>query len=101
MSRLPKEPPAAEITPEALYLRRREFLKNTALFAGTAAAVGTGLLRVVGGGRATPPVASAAPLPVAIAKPAPPPSASADLGAPLTEDKRPFEAVTTYNNFYE
>src|SRR4051812_5260017 len=44
MSRLPKEPPGAEITPEALYQRRRDFLKNTALFAGTAAALGTGLL---------------------------------------------------------
>ena len=40
MSRLPPEPPSAEITPPELYARRREFLKNTALFAGTAAAVG-------------------------------------------------------------
>jgi methionine sulfoxide reductase catalytic subunit len=102
MSRLPKEPPAAEITPEALYQRRRDFLKNTALFAGTAAALGTGLLRLVGGSRATPPVASAEPLPVAIVPPAPPaPSASAELGAPLTDEKTPFEAITTYNNYYE
>ena len=40
MRNLPEEPPGAEITSEALYLRRRDFLKNTALFAGTAAAVG-------------------------------------------------------------
>ena len=35
MRRLPDEPPAAEITPESLYPRRREFLKNAAAFAAT------------------------------------------------------------------
>src|SRR5690242_8226175 len=102
MSRLPTKPPAAEITPEALYQRRRDFLKNTALFAGTAAALGTGLLRLVGGSRSTSPVPSAEPLPVAITPPAPPsPSASAELGAPLTDEKTPFADITTYNNYYE
>jgi sulfoxide reductase catalytic subunit YedY len=102
MSRLPKEPPSAEITPEALYQRRRDFLKNTALFAGTAAALGTGLLRLVGGARATPPPVAPEPLPLlAQPKEAPPPAASADLGPPLTDEKTPFESVTTYNNYYE
>jgi methionine sulfoxide reductase catalytic subunit len=101
MSRLPQDPPSAEITPEALYQRRRDFLKNTALFAGTAAALGGGLLRLVGGTRATPPEAAPEPLPLAQAPGAPPPAASADLGPPLTEDKTPFESVTTYNNYYE
>lgn len=102
MSRLPKEPPSAEITPEALYQRRRDFLKNTALFAGTAAAMGTGLLRLVGGARATPPPVAAAPLSLGQPPEAPPPPAtSADLGPPLTEDKTPFESITTYNNYYE
>ena len=32
--RLPPEPPSSEITPESLYLRRREFIKNGALTAG-------------------------------------------------------------------
>ncbi|HEX2173581.1 MAG TPA: hypothetical protein VHL09_14180 [Dehalococcoidia bacterium] len=30
MRKLPPEPPSSEITPEPLYLRRREFLKNGA-----------------------------------------------------------------------
>jgi sulfoxide reductase catalytic subunit YedY len=101
MSRLPNEPPSAEVTPEALYQRRRDFLKNTALFAGTAAAAGAGLLRLVGGTRATPKPAVPEPLPLATAGEAPEPAASADLGPPLNEEKTPFESVTTYNNYYE
>jgi sulfoxide reductase catalytic subunit YedY len=106
MSRLPKEPPSAEITPEALYQRRRDFLKNTALFAGTAAAIGTGLVRLTGRGHIKPPqVAEPAPLPIAQApapdEPPPAPASSADLGPALTEEKTPFESITTYNNFYE
>ena len=96
MSRRPPEPPAAEITPEALYQRRREFLKNTALFAGTAAALGAGLVQLVGGGRgkrpapiAIQPDVGAAPLPAA--------RATYTLDDPRTS----FDAITTYNNFYE
>ena len=51
------EPPSSEITPESLYLGRREFLKNGALAAGTAVAVGSGLLWLVG--QAPPPDAPA------------------------------------------
>src|SRR5436309_206393 len=50
MAKLPKEPPRSEITPEALYLKRREFLKNAALFAGTASGIGGGLLWLTRGG---------------------------------------------------
>ncbi len=39
----PKIPPS-EITPESVYLRRREFLRNAAAFGATTAAVGGGLL---------------------------------------------------------
>jgi sulfoxide reductase catalytic subunit YedY len=35
-----KEPPATEITPKAPYLRRREFMRNAALFTATSAGVG-------------------------------------------------------------
>src|SRR5215217_6429603 len=42
------EPRSSEITPESLYLGRREFLRNTALAAGTAAVFGGGLLWLVG-----------------------------------------------------
>jgi methionine sulfoxide reductase catalytic subunit len=91
MSRLPKEPPAAEITPEALYQRRRDFLKNAALFAGTSAAMGAGLVRILGGPRGgKKPVADA-------------PRIEADLSPfyALDEPRTPFEDITGYNNYYE
>lgn len=101
MAKLPKEPPSSEITPEALYRGRREFLKNAALFVGTTAALGGGLVALVRrGSRADPPepVADVPPLPVA----------SASAGAPVVkspystdEPQTPFRDVTTYNNYYE
>ena len=93
MSRLPPDPPSSEITPEALYLARREFLKNGALAAATAVAVGSGLLWLVG--KAPPPD---------------PPEQPALVDATVTaaaepldseEPPTPYQAVTTYNNFYE
>lgn len=101
MGKLPKEPPSSEITPEALYSGRREFLKNAAAFTGTAAAVGGGLLLLLGRGRSgrVPELSPLPPLPISIpegslAPPGPSIDASKD---PLT----PFEDITTYNNFYE
>jgi methionine sulfoxide reductase catalytic subunit len=91
------EPNPSEITPEALWLRRREFLKNVALGAGTAAAVGGGLLALLGDGgrpRREPKPEKAAPR----------------AGLSFTPDTRdrsglgaltPFKDVTSYNNFYE
>jgi sulfoxide reductase catalytic subunit YedY len=78
-------------------LRRREFLKNIALGAGTAAAVGGGLLALLGdGGRP---------------RREPKPEKAAQRAAlSFTPDARdrsglgaltPFKDVTTYNNFYE
>ena len=50
------EPPAAsDITPEALYLRRREFIKDSVLLVATATGVGGGLLGLMGRGRGTSP----------------------------------------------
>jgi sulfoxide reductase catalytic subunit YedY len=102
MGKLPKEPPSSEITPEALYHGRREFLKNAALFTGTAAAFGGGLLLLVGRGRGgrVPELAPLPPLPVA----APTESAAAPAGpaVDLAKDPlTPYEDITTYNNFYE
>jgi sulfoxide reductase catalytic subunit YedY len=98
MRRLPKEPPAAEITPEAVYQRRRDFLKNGALFAATSTAMGAGLLGLLGGGRGgkkpkpdlTPPggftpVLEKAPSPLST----------------LTDPPTPYESITSYNNYYE
>jgi sulfoxide reductase catalytic subunit YedY len=101
MTRLPKEPPASEITPEPLFSRRREFLKNTALFAGTSAALGGGLVRLLGGPRGAAKRAGA-PSPIAV----PGGSATVAPGEPAslyttTEARTPYESVTTYNNYYE
>ncbi|AGP32767.1 protein-methionine-sulfoxide reductase catalytic subunit MsrP [Sorangium cellulosum] len=117
MSKLPKEPPASEITPPALYLRRRELLKNAALFAGTASAIGGGLVWLTGGeagvADAGAPGGEAAPLAGA---PPPPDGAAPGRGASavgaageagaksafVTDEARTdYEAIVTYNNFYE
>jgi len=95
-SQLGTEPPASEITPETLYLRRREFIRNTALFAATATAVGSGLRFLVRGRRVTDreraqtAAEARAPLPVAAR------SERAGGETPTAE-----RDVTSYNNFYE
>ena len=90
-----REPGSAEVTPEGLYMRRREWLKNAGLTLATAAGVGGGLLTLVGDAR-RPRVdaARAAPLPVALA------SKPAARGAG-DERLTPLRDVTTYNNYYE
>src|SRR5438045_1197885 len=87
------EPPSSEITPESLYLRRREFLKNAALAAGTAAVFGSGLLWLVGK-RPPPDTPATQPLPQAA-------PAAIPAGRTIDEPLTPFQSVTTYNNFYE
>lgn len=101
MAKLPKEPPSSEITPEALYRSRREFIKNTALFVGTAAALGGGLTALVRrGSRADPPepAAEVPPLPTASASAGP---AAAKSPYSTDEPQTPYRDVTTYNNYYE
>lgn len=88
------EPPSSEITPEPLYLRRRELIKNGALIAGTAVAVGVGLTRLVGAAPPPDPPEAQALVPDATVVP---PSSDFDTDEPQT----PYQAVTTYNNFYE
>lgn len=98
------EPKGSEITPESLYLRRREFIKSALLFSGTAAGVGTGLemlsSRPSGGGRdgGTPAPADGGET-VAAAAPKP----RAKPRGPYDTDETPtsYEDATTYNNFYE
>src|SRR5207247_365198 len=55
-----RTPPADEITPEALYRRRREFLKDSLLFAATSLGVGGGLLSLVKGRRSDQPASEPA-----------------------------------------
>lgn len=101
MAKLPKEPPSSEITPEALYRGRREFLKNAGLFLGTSAALGGGLLALVRrGSRADPtePVADVPPLPAASAS-----AGAPAVKSPYSTDEAPtgYRDITTYNNYYE
>src|SRR5262249_26362816 len=87
-------------TPLEQYQRRRDFIKNAALFAGTAAAMGTGLTRLVGGAHAKHKIkAEPPPLPVGSA-PRVTPSAEPGLYT-LDEARTPFDDITTYNNYYE
>jgi sulfoxide reductase catalytic subunit YedY len=95
MRRRLDEPPSSEITSEELYFRRREFMRRAGLFVATSTAWGAGLVALSGRGEADPP------------KPPPRPTPVAGLnivtrGRYGTEEaKTPFEAITTYNNFYE
>ena len=94
MTKLGKSPPASEITPEPLYMRRRAFVRNAVLFTATSAGVGGSLLWLMRGGRAERKPAQSAggdpDLPVA------------RRGAYDTGERRtPYRDVTTYNNFYE
>src|SRR5215510_12472000 len=75
--------PTSEITPEGIYLRRREFLSR-----GAAAA--TGLAFGLTGCKPKPIVPTEAPLPGV--KPGP-------FGT--SEAQTPYKDITTYNNFYE
>ena len=106
MSKLPKEPQAGEITPKAVYSRRREFLKSGALFLGTASAMGAGLVALTGGRARSTPAPAAEGLPPLVGSGpdlAAPPQVAAGGRSPFSTDepRTPFEDVTTYNNFYE
>jgi len=98
---LPPDPKASEVTPPETYRNRRAFLKQAGFFVGASAAWGGGLIALSSRGQADPP-------------PAPPPlpnadGASGDAWQNITrptaydtsEEKTPFNDVTTYNNFYE
>jgi sulfoxide reductase catalytic subunit YedY len=98
MSELGKMPPASEITPEATCLKRREFMRNAALFTATSAGVGGSLLWLMRGGRAEPKRGNG--------------GEAADTGGHELaiarrdnyagdESPTPYRDVTSYNNFYE
>src|SRR5438270_2516788 len=87
------QPPSSDITPEAVYLRRRELLKSGALTLGPALVVGAGLTRLTGSAPAPDPP----PAPLLADAPALPPTLTYDTDEPRT----PFQAVAAYNNFYE
>jgi sulfoxide reductase catalytic subunit YedY len=76
--------PASEITPEHLYLSRRQFIVGASALAASAFLSACGV--------ATPTAAPARAQPTAEAK-----QGTDDLGDKLT----PYETITHYNNFYE
>ncbi len=92
--RLPPEPPSSEITPQHLYVGRREFIKNASLTLGTATAVGSSLLWLLG--NSPPP--DEAPEPPLVARSLEPISPSK---YDTDEAQTSHRDVTTYNNFYE
>jgi len=92
MRRSPSDPPSSEITPESVYRSRRDFLGDGMRTAGTALAFGGGLLFLVGRGPPTDPLAPTHP------------TDSPPVGPTRAPDEEPltsYDAVTTYNNYYE
>ncbi len=101
MEKLGKAPPPSEITPEPLYLRRREFIKNAALFTATTAGVGGGLLWLMNGRRANERPATAGRVAQLVA-PAVPSLTIAGRSSFSTDEPMTSERdATSYNNFYE
>ena len=94
----PPEPAASEITPQIQYLRRRELMRDVLYGGLTAAAVGGGLMGLLGG--------TSRPRKAAADKPAPPAraltvSSHHDYADGVRDPLTPFEDITTYNNYYE
>ncbi len=91
------EPKSSEITPEATFARRREFLKNSALLSATAAVTGGGLWALSGGALharrddAKQKAGEGAP------------SSAARPRGRYDTDEAPtsWDDATTYNNYYE
>jgi len=81
------QPPASEITPEHVYLNRRNFIR-AALLAGSATATGL-TYRFFN----PPPAAESSSTEIVNVQPA---TANGDVGSPNS-----FEDITNYNNFYE
>ena len=99
-------PPKDEVTPESLYLRRREFLRNAGLFTATAAGVGGALYLLAGrGAPEAPRVPGASGTPNGSSTDANLVDTQLELSArrELAGGEAPtsFEDISTYNNFYE
>lgn len=97
--------PSSEITPESVYLNRRQFMRGVALVAGAAALAACGPMPAptptatapaAAGSAASAPTVGASLLPQPDAEPQAS-KVTDELGDRLTT----HEAATTYNNFYE
>jgi sulfoxide reductase catalytic subunit YedY len=87
----PVNPSEREVTSEALYVRRRELIKNAGLSLATAAGVGSSLMALVGDDRRAREVEAAPALGLSMKRAASTPG----------ETPTPYADITTYNNFYE
>jgi sulfoxide reductase catalytic subunit YedY len=90
-----KPPSSSEITAEPLYQRRREFMRNAALFAATVGGVGGALVALTGGTRRRHRAADPKAQPPAL------PALRAPSRFSSDEPRTSFADVTSYNNFYE
>ncbi len=100
MARHPAEPPPSDITPAAVYARRRQWLQRAGLFAATSLAWGGALSALSGRGRADAPTPP--PVPTSSAAGAPP-RWRVRKPSPFDASDKPnrYEDITSYNNFYE
>jgi sulfoxide reductase catalytic subunit YedY len=103
MARTFPEPPAAEITPQPLYLRRREFIQNGALFLGTSTLVGGGLLLLTHNTptASKPPAAQTVVTGPVDAGVSPVGGGTYSRTYNVDEKQSSYEDATGYNNFYE
>src|SRR5258708_19985498 len=95
-------PATGEITPEKLYFRRREFIRNSLLFTVTGTSLGGTLLWLMKGLRAEGNKTASSG--AALAAPAEDSSLltiSRRYDYASGEPETPFQSLTTYNNFYE
>jgi sulfoxide reductase catalytic subunit YedY len=86
--------PSSQITPEHLYLSRREFLKGMGLLGASAA-----FLAACSSSPTAPITTATNPSPVQPIEPTV--GATAEPTTEVTEELTPYEAVTNYNNYYE
>ena len=104
MDKIGREPASSEVTPEHLHLRRREFIKNSLLFAATSTGVGGSLLWLLGGrrgGRVGPFESNGADRAGGASREIDVHEVVERSPYSTSEPMTPFRDVTSYNNFYE
>jgi len=92
---------SSEITPESVYLTRRDFLKSMGILTGTAALLAACQGKPLPAGTDTPGVTDLAP-PTALDTPTTEPTLTAEAGVDeLGDPLNTFEDITNFNNYYE
>jgi sulfoxide reductase catalytic subunit YedY len=98
----------SEVTPEKLYLRRRDFIRNSVLFTAASGGIGASLLWLMGGLRGQDKSQPSSGAPVNGPSQATAPAASSTqlvitkrVDDASGEPQTSYQDITTYNNFYE